>query len=93
MDPELEKRLRSIEERLDKNQQILVRIRRVQRSASLFRLFYWVVIILLGFGAFYFIQPYLNAITSGYGNIQNSFTDLKNFNSLLDQLKGNSPKK
>ncbi len=94
MDPNLDTRLKGIEERLEKNHQLLVRIRRVQRNGQLFKIFYWVLILMLAFGSFYFIQPYLSQLLETYTGIQtsqeqvqNSIPNLKNVNSLIDQFK------
>jgi hypothetical protein len=96
MDPIIDARLKGIEESLEKNHEILVRIRRVQKNGQLFKLFYWILIILAAFGSFYFIQPYLSQLVETYTGIQstqkqiqNSIPNLKNVNGILNQLKGN----
>lgn len=95
MDQNLEERLNTIEKKIDENHVILVRIRRVQRNAGLFRVFYWFVIIGLTAGSFYFIQPYLQQISSVYSgfqdtqeSIKNNIPDVGNINKLLEQVKG-----
>jgi hypothetical protein len=94
MDPILDSRLKAIEEKLEKNHQILTRIRRVQRNGQLFKVFYWVLILMLAFGSFYFIQPYLSQLLETYTGVQtsqeqmqNSIPNLKNASSLIDQFK------
>ena len=94
MDPILDSRLTAIEEKLEKNQQVLLRIRRVQRNAQLFKVFYWILILMLAFGSFYYVQPYLSQLLETYTGIQttqeqiqNSIPNLKNVNGLLDQFK------
>lgn len=95
MDQSLDERLKAIEKKLEENHAILVRIRRVQRNGHLFRLIYWLVIIGLAFGAFYFIEPYLRQISQIYNGfqsssqgVQNAIPDITHLNELLDQLKG-----
>lgn len=95
MDQQLDERLSAIEKKLDENHAILIRMRRVQRNAGLFRIFYWLVIIGLTAGSFYFIQPYLQQITSVYSgfqdtqeSIKNNIPDVGNLNKLLEQVKG-----
>lgn len=94
MDQHLDERLTKIEKRLEENHALLVRIRRVQRNAHLFRLIYWLVIIGLTLGAFYYIEPYLRQISQIYTGFQegqqslNAIQDVRNFDQLLDQLKG-----
>ena len=94
MDPILDSRLTAIEEKLEKNHLLLTRIRRVQRNGQLFKIFYWVLILMVAFGSFYFIQPYLSQLLETYTGIQtsqeqlqNSIPNLKNVNSLLEQFK------
>lgn len=95
MDPLLNERLASIEKKIEENNHILVRIRRVQRNAQLFRLFYWLVIVGLTLGAFYYIEPYLKQLLAVYSNIQdtqqniqNALPDIGNMQKLIDQFKG-----
>lgn len=95
MDPLIDARLKGIEEKLEKNHELLVRIRRVQKNAQIFKIFYWVLILLATFGAFYFIQPYLNQLLETYTGIQdtqeqfkNSMSDYGSINSIIEQFKG-----
>lgn len=95
MDPMLETRLKAIEEKLDNNQEILLRIRRVQKNGQLFKIFYWILILLATFGAFYYIEPYLNGILEAYTGMQNTQEQIKNsisdygsINSIIQQFKG-----
>lgn len=94
MDQHLDERLTAIEKKLEENHTLLVRIRRVQRNARLFRLVYWIIIIGVTLGAFYYIEPYLRQITQIYTGFQegqqslNALPDVRNFDQLLDQLKG-----
>ncbi len=95
MDEHINERLTAIENKLEENNRILVRMRRVQRNSQLFRLFYWLVIVGLTLGAFYYIEPYLKQLTQIYSgiqdtqqNIQKAIPDIGNVQNLLDQLKG-----
>ena len=58
----LERTLRISEE----NNKILKSMRRAGRLATVFRVFYWLVIIGLGFGAYYFIEPYVDQFKTVY---------------------------
>lgn len=96
MDPLIDTRLKGIEEKLEQNHQLLVKIRRVQRHGQLFKVFYWILIVLATFGAFYYVQPYLSGILEAYTGIQNSQEQFKNsmsdftgINNIIEQLKGN----
>ena len=44
-------------------------MRRSARWQSAFQIIYWVLIIGLTFGAFYFIQPYINSLTGALGEM------------------------
>ncbi len=96
MDPMIDTRLKGIEEKLEQNNQLLVKIRRVQKQGQLFKIFYWVLILLATFGAFYYIQPYLSGILEAYTGIQssqeqlkNSMSDFSSINNIIEQFKGN----
>jgi hypothetical protein len=95
MDPNVDARLKSIEEKLNKTYDLISKVRRVQRNAQLFKLFYWILIILAALGTFYYIQPYLNQMLETYTGIknsqeqfQNSITDFGSINDIINQFKG-----
>jgi hypothetical protein len=85
MDPELNRRLTVIEEKLEENYRVIKKIRKTQRNAALLRTGYWILIILVGFGAFYFIKPFMSQIGETYGFGKNN--DLGNFSNVLQQFK------
>ncbi len=89
-------KLEEILELTKENNRILHSLRGAQRRASAFRLLYWLVIIGLGFGAFYYIQPYLEQIMSVYSGAQDSIANIQNasasigngdWKSILDSYK------
>lgn len=95
MDTNIEERLLAIEKKVTENNAILIKMRRVQRNAHLFRLFYWIIIISITAGSLYYIKPYLDQLAemySGFQNtqetIKNSIPDVGNINKLLEQIKG-----
>jgi len=51
------------------NNRLLIKVRSVQRWASITRILYWVVLIGISFGAFYFFQPYIENIMKIYSII------------------------
>lgn len=96
MDPNIDTRLKSIEQKLEENHKMLVKIRRVQINAQIFKAFYWTIIILATFGAFYYIQPYINDLINAYtgmqetqSQLQSAFPELGSLTDILNQLKGN----
>jgi hypothetical protein len=82
----LERTLKMAEE----NNGILRSMRRASRFAMIARAAYWVVILILGFGAYYFIQPYVTSMlgligsspsdmSTNYQNAQNAANELKQY--------------
>jgi hypothetical protein len=53
------------------NNRLLIKVRSVQRWASITRFLYWVVLIGISFGAFYFLQPYIENIMKLYSRLPN----------------------
>ncbi len=54
----------------EENNRLLKGIRRSARWSSVMRYVYWIIIIVLSFGAYYFIQPYVNFIMTELGSLQ-----------------------
>lgn len=81
------------------NNEILRGIRNAQRRAQIYRFIYWAVIIAIGLGAYYFVQPYIESLLGYYGAISGiggsdtvkegmgSIPDLKRIQDLLIQLQ------
>lgn len=69
MDPESKNLLRELLEISKENNEILHKQWRATQVGRLFKFMYWFVIISLSLGAYYFIQPFLEAITGGYSDI------------------------
>ena len=67
------------------NNEILRKMRSVSRWATAFKVFYWVVILGLSFGAFYAIQPYMNQVLSMYSEAQSNIQTIK---GLSDKVGG-----
>ena len=76
---------------IKENTVIVRKVRRGQQIAQLTRVFYWVVIIGLGFGSFYFLQPYLggllNLYTGGTGVGTGGIPDVNHLKSLIELYK------
>ncbi len=73
------------------NNKILRSMRRTNTYALIARIVYWGVILALGFGAYYFIQPYFESLTSLTGQNEGGFQGLidtiKQGQSAASQLK------
>ena len=84
MDPESKKLLQDTLALAQENNKILHSMRRSMRFQRIMSILYWVLIIGSAFGAYYFIQPYLEQAYGIYGGAKSNLND---FNSLLDNLK------
>lgn len=70
----------------EENNDMLRSLRRYQRLGSAFRVLYWALIILTSVGAYYFVQPYIQAASGLYGNASDSVSQ---FRELLSGFKDN----
>lgn len=92
MDGELKNLLEENLKLSKENNELLIKVRRVQKWAQYSRVFYWFIIIGITFGAFYFIQPYLenllNLYTGGVGISNTSIKEgLSNTEAVSDLIK------
>jgi len=60
MDPEDKKLLEKVYELAEENNEMLRKVRAVQKRAFFFQIVRWVFIIGIAIGAFYFLQPYVD---------------------------------
>jgi hypothetical protein len=84
MEPEEKKLLEKTYRLVDKNNEMLHRIRRSQNRRSFFNILRWVIIIGISFGIFYFLQPYVDAMKEFIENTK-SFVD--DTGSTINQIK------
>ncbi len=78
---ELLKRTLALEE---ENNSILRSMYRSMRLTRIFHIVYWIVIIGSAVGAYYLIQPYIEAVTGAYGGAKDSFSS---WSSIIDNFK------
>lgn len=74
----------------EENNKILKGLRTAHRWSTAFSFFYWVLIIGVSVGAFYFLQPYVDTILKTYSTIQNDLTNVKSVTSKLPSLPSGS---
>ena len=60
MNPEDKKLLEKVYELAEENNEMLRKVRTVQKRQYLFQVIRWVLIIGISIGAFYFLQPYVD---------------------------------
>ena len=62
MDPESKDLLQKTFALAEENNKMLRHIRRSQKRTTIMNIIYWLIIIGITVGAFYFLQPYINQI-------------------------------
>jgi lipoprotein signal peptidase len=70
MTPEEKSLLERTYKMVEDNNAILQSIRRTNRFSIIMRVFYWVLVLAIGFGAYYFIQPYVDSMLGIVGQAQ-----------------------
>jgi hypothetical protein len=78
MDPELKNKLDNIQSLAEDNNKMLKKIRRGQRWTSFLQAIYWLIIISLGIGAFYFLEPYIDQMRGFINNTGDTINSIKN---------------
>jgi len=79
MDPETKKLLEDTYHLVEENNKMLHKVRGVQKRATLFSVFYWIVIIGVSVGAFYFLQPYVDGFRDFVTETNSTFDKFKSF--------------
>ena len=64
MEPGMNEKLDELLVLTKENNQMLHKMRRIQRWSTAFKVFYWIIIIGVTAGAFIFLQPYVDQIKS-----------------------------
>ena len=78
MDPQSKKLLEETHALAKENNNMLHKIRHAQKTASFLRSIYWLIIIGLGIGAFYFTQPYVESVTTFFKDTGTTINNFKN---------------
>jgi hypothetical protein len=88
MDPESEKLLKETFLLAKENNVMLRKIRRGQKWASFMRVIYWLIIIGISIGAWYYLQPWVDKVMNLYSQVSGSSQTVNsvNLNSLGDML-------
>lgn len=92
MTPEERQLLIQTHRMVEESNALLRKMHRADLVARAFRLFYWIVIIGLSVGAYYFVQPYVEQIQNVYGGLkggavnQQSMTSKLGIGALLENL-------
>ncbi|MFH1626627.1 MAG: hypothetical protein ABH971_00775 [bacterium] len=73
MNPEEKELLEKTYEMTKENSHILKGIKKANQWSALFRIFYWIIIIGISIGIYYYIEPYINSILKSFNNLQATF--------------------
>lgn len=79
MDQEDKEFIRRTLELTEENNKILRKMRSAMRWGRAWRIFYWVVVIGISIGAFYFIQPYIEQVLGIYSGLGMDVSKFNNF--------------
>lgn len=77
MDPKDRELLEKTFNLAEENNVLLRKIRRSLRVSQAVRITYWVLIIGLSIGAFYFIQPYIDQLLETYSGLQSDYENVQ----------------
>ncbi len=81
MDPEQQKAFQELLELTRENNKILTKMYRSMMWGRVVRVLYWILVIGIAIGSFYFIQPYMDQLKEVYGNVSDAKTQ---FNTLFN---------
>jgi hypothetical protein len=84
MDPEDKKLLEKVYELAEENNEMLRKVRAVQKRAFFFQIVRWVFIIGIAIGAFYFLQPYVDNFQYFLENTSDTIDKIKNFGAAFE---------
>jgi len=68
------------------NNEMLKKVRGIQKRAHFFQIMYWLFIIGITVGAYYYIQPYIEKILSVYNSGAGSILQLQNLGSSIPDV-------
>ena len=90
MDEQILAKLEKIESQTKENNEILRKLYTFQKRKIIITVVYWGVIILIAFGAFYFVRPMIEGIFGTYTGVIDEVVpknDLQSLKELQDFLK------
>ena len=69
---------------LKENNELLRKIHGIQRWSQITKIVYWIIILGIAFGSFYFIQPYIDNILRVYSTGVSEINTIKNISKKLN---------
>ena len=86
MSPEERSLLQNTYNLAKENNELLHSLLRRARLSTALKVFYWAIIILLSFGAYYFIQPYIDMLIGLGGQVGDNIDTIKNLGQNLESI-------
>jgi hypothetical protein len=83
MNPEEKQMLEETLELSQENNKMLKHIRRSQKMAAVMRIFYWVLVLVISYGAYTFAEPYVNQMINIFQTSQTELNNIRNFGNKL----------
>jgi len=77
MTPEEKNLLKEAVNLAKENQKILKKLHRAHILGRAVKIFYWVIIIGVGVGAFYFLQPYIDSLKGAFGGARDTIDNVQ----------------
>ena len=95
MNPDEKVLLQKTHDLSEENNRILHSLRRSNRLSSVFRVIYWVFIIVAALGAYQLLQPYMDLASKAYSSLQRDINGVKTattkitdpINNLINKVK------
>ncbi len=84
MDQEVKTLLEETKKLVEDNNKILHSIQKRERLSFLVRILYWLVIIGIGVGAFYYVKPYMEQLMKVYQSIKETEQKIEELPSSFD---------
>ena len=78
--------LREIHKLTKENNTMLRRLERDAKRARFWKMVRVTFVLALLFGAYYFVQPFIENLTNAYSSIQNTFQELQNTKDALKNI-------
>ena len=95
MTPEERQLLQKAVDLSEENNKILRGIRRSNRFGTAFKVLYWVAIIAISYGAYVYIQPYVDQLLKTYNSVTGTVSKVSNLGNQIpsiEKLLNNLPK-
>ena len=77
MDPEIKDMIRKNLELSQENNKMLHSIKRGIFWGKIMRIVYWVIILGIGVGLYYYVEPYIDGAVGAYGNVKGDLQSFK----------------